>query len=39
MESFEKQFTDTLAIRGLSPRTQAVYVPMLRDFARFVGKC
>jgi len=38
MESFEKQFTDTLAIRGLSPRTQVVYVPMLRDFARFVGK-
>jgi site-specific recombinase XerD len=38
MENFEKQFTDTLAIRGLSPRTQVVYVPMLRDFARFVGK-
>lgn len=38
MQSFEKQFTDTLAIRGLSPRTQVVYVPMLRDFARFVGK-
>ena len=38
MESFEKQFTDTLAIRGLSPRTQVVYVPLLRDFARFVGK-
>jgi len=38
MESFEKQFTDTLAIRGLSPRTRVVYVPMLRDFARFVGK-
>lgn len=38
MESFEKQFTDTLAIRGLSPRTQVVYVPMLREFARFVGK-
>lgn len=38
MESFEKQFTDTLAVRGLSPRTQVVYVPMLRDFARFVGK-
>jgi len=38
MESFEKQFTDTLATRGLSPRTQVVYVPMLRDFARFVGK-
>jgi hypothetical protein len=38
MESFEKQFTDTLAIRGLSPKTQVVYVPMLRDFARFVGK-
>jgi integrase/recombinase XerD len=38
MESFEKQFADTLAIRGLSPRTQVVYVPMLREFARFVGK-
>lgn len=38
MESFEKQFTDTLAIRGLSPKTQVVYVPMLRAFARFVGK-
>lgn len=38
MDSFEKQFTDTLAIRGLSPRTQVVYVPMLREFARFVGK-
>jgi hypothetical protein len=38
MESLEKEFTDTLAIRGLSSRTQVVYVPMLRDFARFVGK-
>jgi integrase/recombinase XerD len=38
MDSFEKQFRDTLAIRGLSPRTQLVYVPMLRDFARFIGK-
>jgi integrase/recombinase XerD len=38
MENFEKQFADTLAVRGLSPRTQAVYVPMLREFARFIGK-
>jgi len=38
MDSFEQQFTDTLATRGLSRRTQVVYIPMLRDFARFVGK-
>jgi site-specific recombinase XerD len=38
MDRFEKQFTDTLAIRGLSVKTQVVYVPMLRNFARFVGK-
>jgi hypothetical protein len=37
MESFQKELTDTLVIRGLNPRTQVVYKSTSGPWIRHVA--